>query len=132
MPNLTHLNIGDHIATKAKNNGLSSYRPQITRQLWKVEKKTATQMTCRAFGGREIRVRITDGKIIGQDYSYAEEATPEMIDTYKAQQQEFNRYITAERQLDSLIDKPAHQLKLTTAQIEALAAAWVSIKEMTA
>lgn len=128
---LTHLNIGDYVATTGERDGLSSFRPQVTHNLWQIQKKTTTQMTCQIVGGtREIKVRIADGKIIGQNYRNAIEATPEIIAARNEQARERNRYIKAERDLDDLIGKGLHLLNLSTAQIEALAAAWVKIKAM--
>lgn len=128
---LTHLNVGDYVATAGEREALSSFRPQITNHIWQIQKKTATQMTCQIVGGtREIRVRIIDGKIIGQNYRNAIEATPEIIAARNEQVRERNRYIKAESDLEDLIGKGLHLLKLNTAQIEALAEAWTKIKEM--
>lgn len=127
--NLTHLNPGDKIAIKSRD---SSWRgvPRVSHAILTITKTTATQIAAENQYGYEVRVRRDDGKKIGEEYVYAVEATPEMLAEHDKQVAELNRWRAASKATDDLIGKELHQLKLTTAQLERLSAAWAEIKAM--
>lgn len=106
-----------------------SYYPQVTHSLWTVSRVTPTQAIVASQYG-EIRVRLEDLKVIGKEYTRAAIASEEMQAQHAAQVQELSRFRAAVAQTDDLIDRPLHQLKLSTAQLEALAKAWTEIKAM--
>ena len=106
-----------------------SHWPQVSQSLYTVNRVTPTQAI--AVGRRgEIRVRLEDLKVIGQDYGRAGIANEEIQAKHAAQVTEVHRYSAANALVSDLIGRPAHQLKLTTAQLEALAKAWADIKAM--
>ena len=107
-----------------------SHWPKISYVLYTVSRVTATQAI--AVGPRgEIRVRLKDLGIVGEPYARVAIVNEEMQAKHDAEVAEFKRYKAANALVDDLIGRPAHQLKLTTAQLEALADAWVKIKAMT-
>lgn len=106
-----------------------SHWPQVSHALYTVSRVTPTQAI--AVGERgEIRVRRSDLGVVGQSYARAAIATDEIQAKHAAQKRELARFRAAYRQTDDLIDRPLHQLNLSTEQLEALAAAWVRIKAM--
>lgn len=128
--NLTHLNPGDKIAIKSRDSNWRGV-PRVSHEILTITKTTATQIVAKnQHGYYEVRVRRDDGKKIGEDYVYAVEATPEMLAENDKQVAELNRWRAAKEATDDLIGKELHQLKLNTAQLERLAAAWAEIKAM--
>lgn len=73
MANLKNVKQGDMLAFPVRTNGYMT-GPRATLKLVKVERVTATQLAC----ANGTNVRISDGKVIGKDYTYAVEATPEV------------------------------------------------------
>ena len=128
MQNLSHIQVGDVLATKNRNRYMS-FVPAVNYKLWKVTKRTATQIVCEK-GAVELRVRASDGQIIGEKYERAIEATPEIIATTNAEIDLEDRYLKAMRACDDLVNQPLHRLNLSTKKIEALAKAWEEIKAM--
>jgi hypothetical protein len=106
-----------------------SYYPEVTHSLWTVSRVTPTQAIAASQRG-EIRVRLEDLRVVGRDYTRAAIASEEMQAEHAAQVEEQARYRAAAQATDDLIDRPLHRLKLSTAQIEALAKAWSEIKAM--
>ena len=70
------LTVGDKLAVRSR-----SYRPSYT--VYEVHRLTATQAVASVHGAlpgpRDIRVRLKDSAVVGQDYTYAEPLTPEVI-----------------------------------------------------
>jgi hypothetical protein len=96
-----------------------------------VTRTTATQVVTKDERGHyEVRFRIEDGKQVGTSYTYAVEVTPELLAEHTKQTEELARWRAAEKATDDLIGSPMHELKLTTDQLERLAAAWVEVKAM--
>lgn len=99
--------------------------------LWTVSRVTPTlAIAANQYG--EIRVRLEDLKVVGKDYERAAIASLEMQAEHAAQLQELSRFRAAVKATDGLIGSPLHQLKLNTAQMEALAKAWAEIKNISA
>lgn len=116
------------VLAMSEHNPISHW-PQVSHALYTVSRVTPTQAI--AVGERgEIRVRRSDLGVVGQSYAHAAIATDEMQAKHAAQKQELTRFRAACQQTDDLIDRPLHQLKLSTEQLEALAKAWVDIKAM--
>lgn len=130
--NLAHIKPGDFLATKKLNRSRMPERPDISHEIWVVERETATQLHARNISSRSvsISVRKTDGKVIGENYMHAFVATSEILEEHRAQSEELARYQKANAIVNDLIGKELHQLKLNTKQLEALAKAWVEIKAM--
>jgi hypothetical protein len=105
----------------------TSHWPRVTHKLYQVTRVTATQAVA-ASGSHEIRLRLRDMKIIGDDYAIAQVADDALLAEHLAQKVAYRRYVTATEATKDLIDKPAHQLKLSLRQLEALAKAWQEIK----
>lgn len=126
---LTHIKVGDLIAIPVSNRSFVN-TPHVNHEIYRVIKRTATQaeIAKNDFRGSSIRIRVADGKVIGgRDYIRALEATPELIAQHKAQTEIRRRHIVSTRNLEDLrlaLDRRT----LTTAQIEALAAAWEHIQ----
>lgn len=129
MPNLTHLKPGDYLATDNREYGSTPGRPRVSQTIWLIERETSTQLHA-VSSGRPITVRKSDGKVIGQNYASAVEATMEMREKHRAQVATLLRYRQANALVNDLLGKELHQLKLTTEQLEALADAWLKIKAM--
>lgn len=129
MTNLTHLKPGDHLATDNREYGSTPGRPRVSQTIWLIERETSTQLHA-VSGGRPITVRKSDGKVIGQNYASAVEATQEMREKHRAQVTMLHRYRQANALVDDLLGKELHQLKLNTEQLEALADAWIKVKAM--
>lgn len=129
--NLSHLGPGDNLAIKNHQRwmGHESNEPRVAYKLLTVTRTTATLIEAEN-SGRSLKIRKADGKLVGQDYEYAIEATPELIAEHRQQVEVFNRHQSAAIQLADLYGKERHQLNLTTEQSEALATAWESVKAM--
>lgn len=108
-----------------------SHYPSVTHSLWTVSRVTPTQAIAASQQG-EIRVRLEDLKVVGKDYTRAAIASEEMQAEHAAQVQELSRFRAAAQATNDLIGRELHQLKLNTAQLEALAKAWAEIKSMAA
>lgn len=130
MADLSSVKVGDKLALRVKGSNWESYVP--THRILIVERVTATQVGCRnALGGSgEWRFRKSDGKEVGEDYSYAEIATQELLDAQDALRAKRNRFTAACAQLNNLFGKERHQLKLSLEQLEALAKAWVDVQAL--
>lgn len=131
MADLSNINVGDKIAIN--NTSRSFHLPRVSKEIWTVVRKTGTQLVCTVpHQTGEKRFRIKDGHMIGAEsyLNFAEPATPEMIAQHEAQLDNLNRYRKAAEDLNSLIGKELHQLKLSTKQMEVLAAAWKLVREM--
>ncbi len=131
MSNLTRIQPGDLIAASntARNWGCA---PSISHILYRVTKRTPTQAEAVNVHHERltIRVRVSDGKIIGVDYIKAVVATPEIIAQHNAQVEARNRWIKAKRRLEDLEGTRLAQLGLTVEQMEVLADAWERVKAM--
>lgn len=122
---------GTVLATSASNPWGMSHWPKVSQSFFTVSRLTATQAI--AVGERgEIRVHLKNLRLVGQDYCYAAIATKAMQARHAAEVAELARWRAAWDATDDLIGKELHQLKLTTAQLEALADAWTKIKAMAA
>jgi len=119
---------GTVLAVAERNHGISHW-PKVTQSLYTVSRLTATQAIAVGEHG-ELRVHLKNLRVVGQDYTYAGIATEELQAKHAAQIAEVARYRAADALVADLIDRPMHQLKLTTEQLEALAKAWVEIKAM--
>lgn len=128
---LSHIKPGDTLATGNRQRwiGHESNEPRVAYNLLPVTRTTATMIEAES-SGRPIKIRKADGKLVGHDYTYAIEATPELIAEHRQQVTMYNRYRSAAIQLADLYGKACHQLNLTTEQSEALATAWDSVKAM--
>lgn len=131
---LTHLKPGDKIAVQNKISGWQ-VGPVISQRVYRVTSTTETQAKASNINTGDtsmgsLRFRLSDGKVIGRDYTYAIEATPAMLKEHAAQVAERKRWNAARKATDDLIGKELHQLNLTTAQLERLAAAWAEVKAM--
>lgn len=126
--NLTHIKVGDLIAIPAYNRSFGS-TPHVGHEIYRVIKRTATQAEAvkNELGGSGIRIRVADGKVIGEDYIRAVEATTELIAQHKTQADIRRRHIESECKLEDLVLALTRR-KLTTDQLEALAASWDQIK----
>ena len=119
---------GTVLAVGERNRGIGHW-PKVTQHLYTVSRLTATQAI--AVGERgEIRVHLKNLRVVGQDYTYAGIATEALQAKHAAQVAELARFRAANALVADLIGKELHQLNLTTAQLEALAKAWVDIKAM--
>lgn len=128
MPTLTHIKPGDTIATANRHHAFGVNVPRVNHQLWLVTKRTATQIVAEN-DNQELRARASDGKVVGETWAYAIEATPELIAKTENEQALLNRYYEASHACDELF-QPSHRLNLTVPQLEALAKAWAKIKAM--
>jgi hypothetical protein len=126
---LSHLTIGQTVALRVRDGWTMPGRPRITHRLLVITKMTATMFEAQ-HSSRTIKVRKKDGKVTGEDYTYVIEATPEIIAAYHATAALIARDQAAQRACQDLIDRPLHQLKLSTEQLEALGKAWTEIKAM--
>lgn len=130
MIDLSNIKVGDKLAMREKGSGWGRY--SISHRILVVERVTATQVVClnENGGGREIRFRKSDGREIGESYSYAEPATEELLSSINEQRSRLARHLAASRELSDLEGKHLHQLNLTLGQTEALAKAWLEVKAM--
>ena len=131
MTNLVNIQPGDLIA--ASNTARTwGKAPAIQHLLYRVTKRTPTQAEAVNVHNElfKIRVRVSDGKIIGEDYyRKAVVATPEIIAQHNAEVAARNRRIKAQRRLEDLDTRMA-KLGLTVEQMEVLADAWERVKAM--
>ena len=112
------------------NTFLTRNWPKVSHALYTVSRVTATQAIAAGSSG-EIRVRVKDMKVIGVDYTSATVADKRIQAEHAAQTNELARFKAAHRQTEDLVNcQLLYQLKLSTDQLEALAAAWVQIKAM--
>lgn len=128
--NLENIKVGDMLAVRERGYRWSQYSPR--HKLLVVDRITATQVCCKheQGGNAELRFRKSDGRQVGGSYTYAEIATPELIDGVRSDAAKMDRNMAARAKLNDLEGKHLHQLKLTLEQTEALAAAWTEIKAM--
>lgn len=112
------------------NRNPISHWPQVSHALYTVSRVTATQAIAVGKAGDEIRVRLKDLGLVGGGYTRVAVATEAMQAKHAAQVAESERFSAAYRLVADLIGRELHQLKLTTAQLEALAKAWGEIKAM--
>jgi hypothetical protein len=127
MQNLSHLNPGSKLAIPVVESWRAPrYLPSVSNRIITVDRKTKTQLIS---SDANIRVRIKDGSVVGEEY-YAIEATTEVIAQRTAQTAEINRYRMALKELDGLIGKSLTYLNLSTDQIEHLAKAWKEVHAM--
>lgn len=127
---LSNIKVGDMLAIRNRNRW---DRDAPTHQMLSVIRITTTQVCCRPdsrFLKAELKFRKSDGKQVGEDYVFAEIATPELIASTRAARERQERNQAAHHTLRDLDGKRLHQLKLTLEQTEALAAAWTAIKAM--
>jgi hypothetical protein len=128
--NLTHIKPGDKLALR---NSSTWGATATTYAMLTVLRTTATQAVA-TYDGRpsspELRIRLSDGRVIGKDYTRAVEATPYLLAQHSAETSMLKRRREAVKALETLIDKPMHRLNLTVEQMERLAAAWAEIKAM--
>lgn len=130
MTDFTHLQPGDHIAVAVSGRVWPSHTPQITHRIYRVTKRTPTQAEAVNIHGdsHSIRVRASDGKVIGEDYVRATIATPELIEQHHQQVALRDRWYATNNRLDDLTE--VNLRKLTLEQREALADAWERVKAM--
>lgn len=130
MSEFQSVQVGDELYRRTKGGW---YRgPKVLFELYKVVRKTKTQLiVCGQFLHSEIRVRIEDGRVIGDSsYEYMSVVTPEIRAKYEEQVSAFKRYRKAEAVCAELFMKGLDNLKLTVEQLEALGKAWTEIKVM--
>ena len=127
---LSHIKVGDKVATRFTHREYGYNPAPVAYTIWEAVRLTDTLITCSKPGGRELRVRRTDGKVIGADYAVALEATPELLDLHQTQLINRARYTSARLALSDLIGMQYHQLKLSARQLEHLAKAWAEVKAM--
>lgn len=124
---LAHVKDGDYLALRNKF-GTSD----VTHRLLVVERTTASQVICRdahgQCGERRFRFLKSNGKQLGEQYRYAEIATPELIASLQDQADTARRRYIAFGIANQITSKALHELTLP--QIEALAKAWTDIKAM--
>ena len=132
MSNLTHIQPGDLIAASntARNWGYAA--PSISHILYRVTKRTPTQAEAVNVHNERltIRVRVSDGKILGQDYCKVVFATPEIIAQHNAEVAARNRWGETANRLRDLVGSSLIRLGLTVEQMEVLADAWERVKAM--
>lgn len=126
--NLTHIKPGDKLAIPCRR--ALSHVPHVSHDIVPVHRITATQLVGVWSNGSEVRVNRETGKILGGIPGRAIEATPELLAQNEAEVSENHRWHIAAINTRDLIGKDLHQLKLTTAQLERLAAAWAEVKAM--
>lgn len=116
---------GDQLAIRQKFGA-----SDVTHRLLVVERTTAEQVVCRDAGGQagEWRFLKSTGKQLGEQYRYAEIATPELIASLQEQADTARRRSIAFGVAYEITSRALHELTLP--QIEALAKAWTDIKAM--
>ena len=130
MKNLSELEIGDKVAISNKSNGFGSHVPKVDYVICTVTKTTETQAILKGYYGGDVKIRKSDGKLFGENYTYARYADDDLLAKHSSQIAELKRWRTARDAIGDLIGKELHQLNLSTAQIEKLAQAWTDIKNM--
>ena len=91
MPDLTHLKPGDKIAINNRGNSFRSHIPNVSYELFTITRTTETQIVAKNKNGNEARFRRKDGAQVGENYINAVEATPDLLEDYKAQVSELKR-----------------------------------------
>lgn len=130
MSDLTHIQVGDTIATHNMRRSFAGTTPQVEHTIYRVTKRTPTQAEAAMLtGSATIRVRVADGKVIGKEYVWAISADDEMLARHEAQIEHRQRHLVAERMLIDL-EHALTRRKLTTVQLEALVEAWEQVKAM--
>ena len=128
--NLTHIQVGYLVAVPTFHANRWTRTPQIEHEIYRVTKRTETQAQAETLTGRAtIRIRVADGKVIGENYKRAIEATPELVARHEAQIEHRKRHLVAERKLEDL-EQALLRRMLTTVQLEAIAEAWEQVKAM--
>lgn len=127
---LTHLKPGDKIAVQKRSNSGWRHAPQVKNMIFTVTRTTATQFAAADRFGNETRFRRSDGQMVGNVYSNAKEATPELLDENAKELAELARWDAAVNATSGLFDRPLHQQSLSTAQLERLGEVWAEIKAM--
>lgn len=127
--NLAHIKNGDKLAIPCRR--ALSHVPHFSHDIVTVHCVTATQLVGTWRNGTEVRINRKNGNVIGREYyPLAEEVTPGLLARHEAEVSEYQRWRVAFTNTSDLIGKELHQLKLTTAQLERLAAAWAEVKAM--
>jgi hypothetical protein len=127
--NLNHIKPGDKLAVPERIGWVID--PRMTHVILTVQRTTATQAIATRDdrpNSREVRVRLEDGRVIGENYIRAEAATAEMIAQHMEQMENLRRWRKAKEITQDLTGMPLHKLGLTTPQLERLAAARVEVK----
>lgn len=135
MTNLSHLNIGDHVAIPCRDSISFRHQPIISHLIYKITGRTKTQFkVANTNNPMQIKtIRIADGALIGERtsvYVRAEPAPPEILAQHEAQKAALIRFRQAQAGLQGLIGKELHQLSLTVEQMEHLGKAWAEVKAM--
>lgn len=133
MTNPVNIQPGDLIAASNTARNWGGYAPSISHILYRVTKRTPTQAEAVNVHNERltIRVRVSDGKIIGEDYyRRAVVATPEIIAQHNAEVAARNRWGETANRLRDLNGSSLIRLGLTVEQMEALADAWERVKAM--
>lgn len=123
----TEIKPGTILALPARQ--AKTHWPRVNHKLYCVSKVTATQAVA-VSGSGELRVRLSDLKVVGEDYKYAIVADEAFQALHEQQKEALHRYTQATLTVNDLIDVPAHRLQLSLRQIEALAKAWTEIKQI--
>ena len=131
MTNPVNIQPGDLIAA---SNTARNWRnaPSISHILYRVTKRTPTQAEAVNVHNERltIRVRVSDGKILGQDHRKVVFATPEIVAQHNAEVAARNRWGEAANRLRDLDGSSLIRLGLTVEQMEVLADAWERVKAM--
>ena len=129
---LSHLKVGDTIAIPNTERNWRSNTPPITHRLYRVTKRTPTQAEAVNVHDehRVVRVRVSDGKQIGKNYSRAVAATPDIIAQHNTEVAALNRWNKARARLGDLEGTQLRRHDLTIEQMEVLADAWDRVKAM--
>jgi len=131
MTNLVNIQPGDLVAdnTSVRTWGNA---PAIKHVLYRVTKRTPTQAEAVNVHNERltIRVRVSDGKILGQDHRKVVFATPEIVAQHNAEVAARNRWNETANRLRDLDGSSRIRLGLTVEQMEVLADAWERVKAM--
>lgn len=131
MNDLTRLQPGDLIAIPNRNRDWTN-KPTIRHHIYRISKRTTTQAEATNIHATHmsVKVRVSDGKLVGQNYVYAIEATPDLMAQHNKEVAALKRHNAARDRLSDLGGKHLHQLKLSAEQMEVLADAWERVKAM--
>lgn len=123
--NLQHIQVGEELAVRYRN----SLSP-VSHRLLIVDRLTALHVVCRDANGQagEWRFLKATGKQVGEDFRYAEIATPELVASIKEQSLLGKRRREAMAVVNSINTQSINMLSVP--QLEALAKAWQDIKAM--
>lgn len=128
---IQNIKVGDSIAISMGNNRWDNNVPYVTMRILTVVSIGKAQATCKS---NEIapptRIRLSDGKVLGEKFAYAELATDEILLKNKRERELLARYREANIAISDLINVPLHKLKLSVPQMEALGKAWQALKLM--